>query len=204
MAITLTNDPSEPDDCHNDDSPDVKEVVELNAFRLRRHEVFRIIAENVARELAALPCVRKVALIGSVARPLEKETPRYRIYRRTGLEMWHECRDIDLAVWVDDLSTLRALQRARSEAVRTCVSEECIRPAHHQVELFILEPDTNRYLGRLCCFRQCPRDFKPECHVPGCGDAKYLQQHEGFEFYDNAIAPDRSITLFERTKGRRC
>jgi hypothetical protein len=72
-----------------------------------------------------------------------------------------------------------------------------------QVDVFILEPDTGRYLGRLCDFNACPQG-KPACLVPGCGAMPFLRQHEDFRWRPEAMAPDRSLCLFERATGRVC
>ena len=45
--------------------------------------------------------VQAVAVIGSVAKALRKEIPRFRDFRREGIEVWHECADLDLALWID-------------------------------------------------------------------------------------------------------
>ena len=74
--------------------------------------------------------------------------------------------------------------------------------AHHQVEVFIFEPGTDRYLGRLCCFGQCPKG-KPECEVPGCGATALLRQHRGFAFRPDALQPGRAVALYDRNELRR-
>ena len=42
---------------------------------------------------------------------------------------------------------------------------------------------------------------EPECLVPGCGAVAFLQQHDGFVFDPEALAPDRVIRLFDRQSG---
>ena len=42
-------------------------------------------------------------------------------------------------------------------------------PDYRQHNVFVLEPGTDRYLGRLCIFGDCPKG-KRECLVPGCGE----------------------------------
>ena len=84
---------------------------------LRRQEHFRIAAEAVAAAIAQLPEVEKVVLVGSVANPLEVEVPRFRKFRRAGIEIYHECKDVDLAVWMSSLGRLRVMQKARSQAL---------------------------------------------------------------------------------------
>ena len=49
--------------------------------------------------------------------------------------------------------------------------------AAHQVDVFVLEPGTDRCLGRLCGFNACPKG-KRERLVPGCGGTPFLRQHE--------------------------
>jgi hypothetical protein len=72
----------------------------------------------VAKAFAAFPEVAAVALFGSVALPLEREVPRFREYRRAGIEVWHECKDVDLAVWIDRIDNLEALAKAERRALQ--------------------------------------------------------------------------------------
>jgi|WetSurMetagenome_2_1015567.scaffolds.fasta_scaffold10413_2 hypothetical protein len=163
----------------------------------RRQQQFRMAAEAVAQAMGLLPEVQKVALFGSVARPLETEVPRFHKFRRERVAIPHECKDVDLAVWVSDVGCLRALQKARSRALNDLLADRNIGVAHHQVDIFLLEPGTDRYLGRLCRFAQCPKG-KNECRVDGCGAAPLLRQHEEFKFdWPGA----RSIVLHEKNVG---
>ena len=63
----------------------------------RRQQQFSMAAEAVAQAMGLLPEVQKVALFGSVARPLETEVPRFRKFRRERVAIPHECKDVDLA-----------------------------------------------------------------------------------------------------------
>ena len=101
---------------------------------------------------------------------------------------------MDLAVWVSSLERLRTLQKARSQALSDLLGSQNIGVAHHQIDVFLLEPATNRYLGRLCCFGQCPKG-KKECRVGGCGAAPFLHRHEDFAF-DWLKASGDSIDLY--------
>jgi hypothetical protein len=85
---------------------------------LDRQAQFRLAADTVTAELVGLPEGDNVALIGSVARPLWREVPRFAPFRQLGIPIWHECKDVDLAVWLDGLGSLRMLNRARSLAVQ--------------------------------------------------------------------------------------
>ncbi len=166
-------------------------IVDEDRYARLRHDHFRRAAEFVSVELAAAPEVEAVWLFGSVARPLQT-----RITRR-GWEMLHHCKDVDLAVWVDSLDRLKALNRARSKGVSRLLSEAGIGVAHHQVDIFLFAPGSNQYLGRLCSYGSCPKG-KPSCTVPGCGREPLLQQHEGFVLDPAALAEDRVVRLFDR------
>lgn len=178
--------------------PSRKEIEEQNRFMLVRHEHFRIAGEYVASALGEIPEVEKVALIGSVASPLEKEIPRFWKFRRAGIEIWHECKDVDLAVWMRDVSCLNRLQKARSQALNDLLHEKNVGVAHHQVEVFLFEPETDRHLGRLCCFSQCPKEKKIECLVPGCGDTQFLRQHQDFVWNPQSLEPCKFVLLYEQ------
>jgi len=141
-----------------------------------------------------------VALFGSAAQPLWREVPRFREFARSGIEILHESKDVDLAVWLTRLDQLKELQRARGAALDRLLEESNVGVAHHQVDVFLFEPATDRYLGRLCKFGQCPKD-KIECLVPDCGRSPFLRQHEGFRLYADALAPERLVRLFDRRGG---
>ena len=181
--------------------PTKSEVAEQNRFLLREQSRFRSAADAVARVLSDLVEVQRIALFGSCARPLAMEVPRFSSYRRYGIEVLHECKDVDLAVWVDHTDRLKEFQRARSKALAALLAARDIGVAHHQVDMFLLSAADGRYLGRLCWYGTCPKDGKMECRVDGCGASPFLKQHEDFEFHANATAPDRSVKLYERGRG---
>lgn len=172
-----------------------QEIEEQNAYLLRRREQFRRAATCVAEAFAGHAAVERVALFGSVAKPPWKEVPRFRRFRQARVAVWHECSDVDLAVWVNDLGCLKQLQKARARALNDLLHREQIGVAHHQVEVFVVAPGTDRYLGRLCNFSTCPKG-KVDCLVPGCGEALFLRQHEDFVFYDDAL--EGAVVLYDR------
>lgn len=180
--------------------PRRREIAEDDERLLRRQAEFRLAADAVTRAFAGFSEVAAVALFGSVAVPLWREVPRFRQYRRARIELWHECKDVDLAVWIDRLDNLKALGRARNKAVARLHEETSIGVAHHQLDVFLMEPASNRYLGRLCWYSQCPKG-KRECLVPGCGRDQFLQQHEDFTLHADALAEDRIIRLYDRASG---
>jgi hypothetical protein len=176
-----------------------REIDEDNHFLARRHREFRQAADALAGAWSAIEAVQRIALIGSVARPLWKELPRFGRYRRAGIELWHECKDLDLAVWLSGLEDLSRLNRLRGQTLNRLHQAESIGVAHHQVDVFILAVGSDSYLGRLCTYGTCPKG-KPDCRVPGCGDHRFLQQIEGFVFEPATLAPDRCAILFDRVE----
>ncbi len=165
-----------------------------------RQDQFRRAADSVATDLAKMEEVRAVTLFGSLARPLVREVPRFQPFKRHGIEILHECGDIDLAVAVDRLDSLAILNRARSRAVNNLLKDTGIGVAHHQVDIFLFGEGWKHYLGRLCTFGQCPKG-KVECLTPGCGREPFLKQHEGFVLEADALAADRAVPLYERGRG---
>ena len=175
-------------------------IEQQNEVLLRRYREFRRGADTVTAAWRAHPEVIAVSLIGSVARAPWKEVPRFGPYRRARVAPWHECKDLDLALWLDHLDSLDALRRARTRALRSLWDEASIGIASHQVDVFILEPGTDRFLGRLCDFNACPKG-RAECRVPGCGDVALLRQHGGFRWRPESLAEGRAVRLFERATG---
>jgi hypothetical protein len=161
---------------------------------------FRRAADAIAADLAKVPEVRAIALFGSLARPLVREVPRFQPFRRHGIEILHECGDIDLAIAIDRLDNLSALNHVRNRAVIDLFQRSGIGVAHHQVDIFLFGEGWNDYLGRLCTFAQCPKG-KVECLTPGCGRELFLKQHEGFVLEPGALAAERSVPLYERGSG---
>ncbi len=179
-------------------APDGRMVDETDYYNLVSYKNFRYAADAVCEELSKLPRVSRVMLFGSVAQPLVKELPLMRHYRRAGREVWHHCKDVDLAVWLDDLGDLRALQLARSRGLNKLLAAGRGSVAHHQVELFLFLTGSDQYRGRLCSFKTCPKQGKVECAVAGCGEVRLLRQHHEFRFRDDALAEGRVVELYRR------
>jgi hypothetical protein len=178
--------------------PTWKEIAAQDSHLLKRQQDFRVAADAVAAALGTFPEVERIDLFGSVARPLVREVPRFSDYRRYGTEVWHECNDVDLAVWLRDCSRLGDLNRARNASVTTLLADTGIGVASHQVDVFVLAAEDVRYLGRLCIFGACRKE-KAECRIEGCGATRFLRQHEAFTFHGDALAPGRVISSFDRS-----
>ena len=168
---------------------------------LERQRIFRVVADRLAAALAEVDFVEKVALIGSVAGALRREVPRFQPYRRLGIEIAHECKDLDLAVWVSRWDRLETLKRARAGVCHRSFAELGVGVAEHDVELFLFETGgADRYLGRACYFKSCPRGHR-DCHAQGCGAQPFLKQMDGFEFWPSTLEPSKILVLFDRPNG---
>lgn len=176
-------------------------IAEQNDGLLRRYREFRQAADAVAAAWRERSEVVAVALLGSLAVAPWKEVPRFAPYRRARIALWHECKDVDLAVWLAHLRDLDGVRRAKDRALRELQATSGIGVASHQVDAFILEPGTDRYLGRLCRFNRCPKG-KRECLVPDCGAIRFLQQHQDFQWRPESLAADRVLHLFDRPTAR--
>src|SRR5581483_10863341 len=127
------------------------EIEDQNRYLLQRQHDFRRAADIVTDALVSFEEVEAIAVIGSVARPLWKEVPRFREFRRAGIDVWHECKDLDLAVWISSQHRLDSLRRARDRALQQAYDRGMSAgTVGHQVEIFLIEPGTDAYLGRLC------------------------------------------------------
>lgn len=176
-------------------------IAEQNDRLLRQYQEFRYAADAVVAAWQDCPDVSAVALIGSVAVAPWKEVPRFPPFHRARIALWHECKDVDLALWLTGLDDLNGLRRTKDKALRNLFEERGIGIASHQVDVFVLEPGTDRYLRRLCQFNSCPKG-KPECLVPGCGATKLLRQHEDFQWRPETLIEGRIVHLFGRSTGR--
>lgn len=177
-------------------------IDEQNGYLLRQQRQFRMAADVVTDAFAAFAEVRAVAVIGSVAQKLWKEVPRFREFRSARVKVWHECRDLDLAVWLDSQERLGALRSTLVRALKKALEAGTgVSVADHQVDVFLFEPESDRYLGRLCHYNRCPKD-KPACDVPGCGTIPFNKRVDGFEVQADILASVPHAMLYVRGEGR--
>ncbi len=174
------------------------EIAQEDRYNRERNRHLRDIADWIAGAMATVPGVERIVLFGSVARPPTMTVPHARRLRRFGIQITRKCGDLDLAVEMSDLTCLRALQRARNTTVGEYLRATDYGIAQHMIDVFIIEPGTGNYLGRLCQFNRCPNPGKWECYVPSCGETRHLQQHADFTLEADALSPDRSVVLFDR------
>jgi hypothetical protein len=184
--------------------PSPHRVNEDNAFLLRRQQHFRRAADVIAAAWSDFPQVVAIAVIGSIAKPLWKEVPRFAPYRRRAIPIWHECKDLDLALWVDNPTGLGELRRAMATALRKGQEQQRdFGVADHQVDVFLFEPETDAYLGRLCHFNRCPK-ARPECAAPGCGATPFMRQFPHFELRSDILEGVERTMLYTKADGIRC
>ena len=178
------------------------EIEEQNRYLLERQRQFRVAADIVEEGWMAFPEVQAIAVIGSVAKPLWKEVPRFRAFRREGVEVCHECGDLDLALWIDSQHRLGDLRRAANHALREAYEAGAgMSVVGHQLDVFLFEPGSDRYLGRLCSFSQCPKG-KLDCLVPGCGETPFNKRIAAFAPHADLLAPAERAMLYRRGAGR--
>ncbi|HKX08724.1 MAG TPA: hypothetical protein VJN67_11045 [Stellaceae bacterium] len=178
------------------------EIEEQNIYMLARQRQFRMAADAVVEAWMAFPEVRAVAVIGSVAKALWKEVPRFREFRSARIEVWHECKDLDLALWIDSQDRLGELRRAAAVALRKAYDAGTgISVPPNELDIFLIEPGSDRYLGRLCRFNRCPK-HKRDCLVTGCGAIPFNKVFPEFSQRADLLAPARHAMLYERGAGR--
>lgn len=177
------------------------EIDQQNRFLLQQQRQFRLAADVVTEAWMAFPDVQAVAVIGSVAKALWKEVPRFSAFRRGRIEVWHECHDLDLALWIDSQQRLDELRRAAALALRAAFEAgRGMSVANHQLDVFLFEPGSDRYLGRLCAFNQCPKG-KDDCLVPGCGAIPFNKRIAEFTPYPDLLASVPNAMLYRRGTG---
>lgn len=167
---------------------------------LRRQEDFRKAARKVTKHLAEMPVVRKVVLFGSVAMPLWKEVANYSRarFRRRGIKVFHECRNIDMAVWVSSADQVEVMRKAAGRTVWELNEDDTyLSVAHHHFSVHLVDEKSGEYLGMVCHFNKCPKR-KPECCVPGCGRDAFVRILPGFRLRPERLNSHSSQVLFAR------
>jgi hypothetical protein len=174
-------------------------IEEENRRQIARQREFRIAADLITEGWSQFTEIVSIAITGSVAKPLWKEVPRFTSFRARRIELWHECTDVDLVVWVESQHRLGELRRAQDRTLRKAFESGAgISVAGHQVDSFLIEPVTNRYLGRLCHFGQCPKG-KRDCLVPGCGVIAFNKVIKDFSPDEDLLGS--AVVLYRRGSG---
>ena len=175
------------------------EIAKEDLSMLRRQDQFRKAARLLTTKLAEMSAVKKVVLFGSVALPLWKEVPPHARLHARRIKVFHECRNIDLAVWVSTPSIADTIRRAHSSVVKELLDNEVhFGIAHHFFSTHLIDDVTGKYHGMVCHFGQCPKR-KVECQVPGCGEHQFVRVLPGFRLKPERLHMLNSQVLFERT-----
>ena len=192
----------EDEDEEEDEEPDDDDIEEEDIFMLRRQRLFRWAAQAIAISWSTSPAVQKVAAFGAVAQPLRREVPRFRQFRRRGIEILHECADLDMAVWLTALDNLKGLKNLMARTLNRMQDTPYGGVAHHQVDVHVFDSEPAGYRGRLCYFGQCPKEGKMECFVPQCGEELFLRQFRNYRFRRGQFEIDEpKVILFDRASG---
>ena len=173
------------------------EIAREDRSMLLRQDQFRKAARLLSKRLADMPAVRKVVLFGSVALPLWKEVPPHSRLRARRIKIFHECQNIDLAVWVSTPSVADTIRRAHSAVVNELLDNEVhFGIAHHFFSTHLIDHATGKYHGMVCHYGQCPKR-KEECRVPGCGEHKFVRVLPWFRLKPERLHMHNSQVLFE-------
>ncbi|RYF36618.1 MAG: hypothetical protein EOO38_27440 [Cytophagaceae bacterium] len=127
--------------------------------------------------------------------------PRFSDFRRQRIEIWHECSDLDLALWLDSQERLGELRRAASYALRQAYELGTgAGIVTEQLDTFLFAAGSEHSLGRLCRYNECPKG-KPQCVVPGCGAVPFNKRIAEFEPPANTTTdlqnPRVAATIYE-------
>ncbi|WP_293867618.1 hypothetical protein [uncultured Alsobacter sp.] len=179
-----------------------KRIDEQNEYLLRQQRHLRIAADVVAEALAEFEEVEAVAVVGSVAKPLWKEVPRFAGFRQKRIELWHECFSVDLAVWLDHQHRLAQLRQASNKVLREAYEAgKGISVANHQVNMLLFPAGSSAFAGVLCHYKECPRG-KIDCRAPGCGTVPYNRVVMNFVQRPSLLEGVEEAMLYRRGVGR--
>lgn len=174
------------------------EIAKEDKRMLRRQADFRKAAGLLTQRLAEMPEVCEVRLFGSVALPLWKEVSCHSRLRRRGISVYHQCNNIDMAVWVTSPEGANRMRKTCSQVVQELNEREIhLSIAHHTFCLHLVDASEHRYLGMVCHYSQCPK-HKPACAVPGCGAHKFVQILPWFRLKPERLDAFNSQILFRR------
>jgi len=165
---------------------------------LERQRAFRFAADRVPASLARCRDVEASALIGSVARPLRREVPRFAPYRQLRLPIAHDCKDVDLAAWVSRVDGLDELRRARAVPA-TRLSPSAAMGRRCMKSKFSCSSLAQTAIS-VDFFGKCPAG-KRDCLTAGCGQHQFLKQHDDFSFWPQATAEGAAVRLYDRISG---
>ena len=96
------------------------EIEEQNRYLLRLQYDFRRAADIVTDALMTFEEVEAIAVVGSVAKSLWKEVPRFREFRCAGIEVWHNAK---LSIWRFGFRRSSGSVRCVAPGIRRCAGD---------------------------------------------------------------------------------
>jgi hypothetical protein len=189
----------EPDYDYNysPEPPSEAYILEVNTQSVLRQCLLRWAGRSVAIAMSELPEIHKVVEFGTVAQPLTKEVSR--LY--DDVKVFHECQDLDLAVWTSDLSRLKQLKSAAKRGITSLGHTPCGYVPCQHLDVHLFDAAVGEYRGRLCFFDDCPRRNRPQCFFKNCGAAQSLGQFPNYRFNPAQFEAEPKVTLFDRGTG---
>jgi hypothetical protein len=130
---------------------------------------------SFVRAAQRLPGVVRIALIGSLASP--KQAPK----------------DIDFLVFVADACDLLALANAGRRLKGRTQSYNC------GADIFLADED-QRYIGRICHWKECRPGVRASCDSRHCGRRAFLHDDLDDMKLDDALVRDPPIELWPRLR----
>jgi hypothetical protein len=164
-------------------------------------------ARFVAIEMAALPSVKKISIIGALAKKAKKEGWMLAgqataeelaagieklsqenldaLQTRDSRKKRHSVMDdLELAIWVDPLDTMNDLRVTLLRGLKEFIASGRYGVSNNEFDVIVLDANNSKYLGHLCLFATCPRGFE-SCDVTGCGSVQFQRR-----FWDYTHSPD--------------
>ena len=124
---------------------------------LRRYRDFRRAADALAAAWRSHPEEAAVTLIGSVRRSLGRKCRALHPIGERGSRCGTNARTSISRYGSRTRATLTAFAGPTPKPYAWCGTKKPSGVASHEVDAFVLEPGTDRYLGRLCDFNYVPR-----------------------------------------------
>ncbi|OLS13935.1 MAG: hypothetical protein RBG13Loki_2438 [Promethearchaeota archaeon CR_4] len=178
--------------------------------------------EFVVEEMAKVPSVKKVAIIGSLAKNAKKMQELDRLtgsyppdkegeglmeyydrseihkegFSQSGKFRAKQMKDVDLAVWVNGIEDLGTIRRALAVGVKKFIASGKYGVSNNEFDVFLLDATSGKYLGNLCSYAMCPKG-KDDCQTTGCGKVPFLKLYRQFIFYPDAVNEKARFDVYD-------
>jgi len=129
-------------------------------------ETFRFIDRAVS-----IPGVRRIAIVGSLTK--EKKNPK----------------DADILVTIDDDADLTSLATAARKL------KGATQTRNSGADVFLANP-ANRYIGRICHWRECGSGIRASCDAQHCGGRHFLHDDLDDVTLDTMLVKEPAIVVW--------